>query len=217
MAAKGRANAGQRRKPRGHTVDPKALRQLKEDIVDRELLQLAFRLEIFEALRKNRELNTPFIALEALGAFAGAKAAGRTEKDLQSCWPEEWGTETITVPLSLLLALRDGWNDYKFAPPGKSLGEALKIEGGGQGRPPMRERLKTIDRDRALANAVESRYFQIEGAPDSMSLEDVFSEVAEAHGLSVETVKKAHSLHKHAIRQKLDYFGILKGVKTSRS
>lgn len=210
MAAKGRAKAGQRRKPRGPTVDPKALKQLKEDIVDRELLQLAFRLEVFESLRKNCELNTPFIALEALGAFAGAKAAGRTEKDLQSCWPEEWGTETITVPLSLLLALRDGWNDYKVAPPGKSLGEALKIEGGGQGSQPMKGRLKTIDRDRALANAVERRYLQLEGSPDSMTLAAVLSEVADAHGLSVETVEKAHDLHKHVIRDQLISLELLK-------
>ena len=120
MAVKGKANAGQRRKPRGRSVEPKALAELNEAVIDPELLRLARRFEIFEALRKDGVLNEPFIALEALGAFAGAKAAGRTETDLRSCWAEEWGQETITVPLSLVLAIRDGWSDYKTAPSGKN-------------------------------------------------------------------------------------------------
>ena len=211
MALKGTANAGQRRKPRGPVADPKAIKQLADDIIDPELLQLACRLEALEILRRKRTLNTPFIALEALGAFAGSKASGRTEKDLQNCWPKEWGTETLTVPLSLVLALRDGWTAYKAAPSGKSLGESLKIEGGGQGRHPMKERLKTIDRDIALANAVESKYLRIEGLPDAKSLEDVFSEVAEAHDLSIQKVKDAHTMHKHAIRHALEALGILRG------
>lgn len=215
MAVKGKANAGQRRKPRGRSVEPKALAELNEAVIDPELLRLARRFEIFEALRKDGVLNEPFIALEALGAFAGAKAAGRTETDLRSCWAEEWGPETITVPLSLVLAIRDGWGDYKTAPPGKNLGEALKIEGGGQGRRTMKDRLNAIDRDRGLANAVESKYLQIEGAPDSMTLEEALSEVAEERGLSFETVKTAHDLHKSAIRRELEEFGVLKRVKTS--
>lgn len=200
MTVRGRANAGQRRKPRGPTIDERALKKLKEDIVDRELFQLSYRLRALEALRQKREINTIFIALEALGAFAGAKTAGRTEIDLQSCWPEEWGTETITVPLPLLLALRDAWANYKAAHSGKSLGEAFQLEGGGQGRPPMKQRLETIDRAVVLANAVESRYLQIEGASDSLSLADVLAEVSEKNQLSVETVKKAHDLHKEIIR-----------------
>lgn len=211
MPLKGKANAGQRRKARGPTADPKAIKQTEYNIIDPELLQLACRLEEFENLRRERTLNTPFIALEALGAFAAAKASGRTEKDLRTCWPKEWGTETLNVPLSLVLALRDGWSAYKSAPPGKSLGESLKIEGGGQGRHPMKERLKSVDRDRALANAVESRYLQVEGLNDAMSLNDVFAEVAKAHGLSVEKVKHAHSSHKSAIRHALESLKILKG------
>jgi hypothetical protein len=217
MASKGSANAGQRRKPRGRTIDQNALKELKENIVDRELLRLAYRLEILEELRKARELNTPFIALEALGALAGGKKAGVSEEDLQSCWPKEWGDETITVPLSLVSALRDGWHDYKTAPSGKSLGEALKIEGGGQGRKPMKARLETIDRARKLARAVESRYLQIEGEPASMTLDDVVWEVANTHNVSFQMVKDAHNVHAKAIRRELEMLGVLKVVKTTRS
>jgi hypothetical protein len=143
--------------------------------------------------------------------------AGRTEKALQSCWPKDWGGETVTVPLSLLLALRDSWHDYKTAPCGKSLGEALKIEGGGQGNKPMKSRLKTIDRARALAREVECRYLQIEDKSDSLTQDEVLDEVANKQGASFQSVKDAHKAHVSAIRRELEALGIIKGVKTSRS
>lgn len=217
MASKGNANAGQKRKPRGRSVDPNALKELKENIVNRELFRLAYRLEILEELRKAHELNTPFIALEALGALAGGKVAGVSEEGLQSCWPEEWGDQTITVPLSLVLALRDGWHNYKTAPSGVSLGEALKIEGGRQGRKPMKAHLEKIDKARKLARAVESRYLQIEGTPDSMTLDDVVWEVANANDFSFQKVKDAYKVHAKAIRRELETLGVLKGVKITRS
>lgn len=199
-----------RRKPRGSQINEIALGDWKESVGDEELVRLSFRLETLEGLRKAGTLNTRFIALEALGALAGARHAGRTDEILKSCWPAEWGTETMTVPLSLLLALRDGWLDYMAAPPGKSLGEALKIEGGGQGRKPMKARLKAVDQTKELARAVEARYLQIEGAPDSMTLDDVFFEVA-AHDVSFQTVKDAHRAYGQAIRKELRSLGLLSG------
>lgn len=203
-----------RRKPRGPVVNREALEEWAESVVDTELVKLSFRFEALESLRKAGTLNTRFLALEALGALTSARQLGRTEENLRSCWPKDWGDETLSVPLSLLLALRDGWSDYKNAYSGKNFGEALKIEGGGQGAQPMKVTLANIDRARALANEVEARYLQIEGSQDTISQVDARAEVAEAHGVSLETVKKAHEAHAPNIRREMVALGLLKGPKT---
>ena len=71
MSKKREANAGKRRKSRAPVVTRDGLKQQKEVISDRELWQLNNRLEELERLRKAEVLNTPFIALEALGALSG--------------------------------------------------------------------------------------------------------------------------------------------------
>lgn len=206
-----------RRKPRGPMVDREALEEWKKGVADQELVSLSFRFEILETMREAGTLNTRFIALEALGALASARESGRPEEALRSCWPKDWGDNTLNVPLSLLLALRDGWTDYKNAYSGKSLGEALKIEGGGQGAQPMKVKLANIDRARALANAVEARYQQIEQELDAISLVEAYTEVAIAHGVSPDTVKNAHKDHAPSIRREMFALGLLKGEKTSGS
>jgi hypothetical protein len=197
------------RKPRGPIVNPKALEGWKEGSADKEIVRLSFRFKILEELMQAGDLNNRFVALEALGALAGARLADRTEKTLKTCWPESWGDETLSVPLSLLLALRDGWVDYKNAPSGKNLGEAFKIEGGGQGARPMKVKLENIDRARGLANQVEKRYLQIEGERGAKTLHKVLTEVASEKKLSFETVKMAHEAHKRDIRLEMAALGLL--------
>lgn len=206
-----------RRKPRGPMVDREALAEWKKGVADEEVVSLSFRLETLETMRKAGTLNTRFLALEALGALASARKSGRPEETLRSCWPKDWGDNTLNVPLSLLLALRDGWTDYKNAYSGKSLGEAFKIEGGGQGAQPMKVTLANIDRARALANAVEARYQQIEQELDAISLIEAYTEVAHAHGVSLDTVQNAHKAHAQSIRREMAALGLLKGPKTSGS
>jgi hypothetical protein len=206
-----------RRKPRGPLVSASEVKRVKADIKDREILRLAYRMEILEGLRKDGVLNMSFIALEALGALSGALLSGRTEAELQTTWPKEWGTEAITLPLALILALRDGWEGYRQAPTGRSLGEALRIEGGGQGSSLMKAKLATIDRARGLARQIESKYVEIEGDPNPMRLDDAIHEVALAHNVSFKTAKEAHKAHRNDIRDGLTDLELLKGVKPSRS
>jgi hypothetical protein len=206
-----------RRKPRAPAVSSDGLKDHKNAIEDRELWQLANRLEEFERLRKDKVLNTPFIALEALGALSGGLVSGRTEEQLRTAWPAEWGQDTITVPLSLLLALRDVWDNYKQASSGRTLGEAFQIEGGSQGKHPMKSKLATIDRARKLARKVEINYLQLEGDTNPMRIEDAIQTVADENEVSFVTVKEAYDDHKKHIRSSLEELGLLKGVKTSRS
>ena len=205
-----------KRKSRAPVVDQETLKKLKANIKDDELLQLAYRMEILEELRKTGTLNTPYIALEALGALSGGLLGGRTEDELQTTWPKAWGNEKITLPLALILALRDGWDNYRQAPTGQTLGEALQIEGGGQGRHPMKAKLATIDRARFLARKIEAIYQRVEGDPNPMHLKDAIFKVASENEVSFEMAEEAHKTHRDDIRNREIDLGILKGVKPSR-
>lgn len=205
------------RKPRPPIVSKGNLKEHSDAIGDPELWQLANRLEELERLRKAGDLNTPFIALEALGALSGGLVSGRPEDQLLSVWPEEWGRETMTAPLALILALRNAWSDYKTAPSGRTLGEAFQIEGGAQGKKPMKSRLAIIDRDRRLSREVEDVYLGAGLAEKPIRLSDAVQQVADANELGFETVKDAHDRHRKRLRNKLSELELLEGVKSSRS
>ena len=205
-----------RRKPRAPKVSKHGLSELKDSVIDRELFALSSRFELLEELRKNGDLNTPYIALEAFGAIAGGLVSGRNDEQLKQTWPKEWGEDTATVPLALLLALGSAWDNYRQAPTGKTLGEAFKIEGGSAGKHPMKTKLATIDRARRLANEVEIEYLASNAEGEQRRLEDAMQMVAEANKLSFQTVKDAHKEHRNPIRKILAELGILKGVETSK-
>ena len=211
MSKKNEANAGQKRKPRGPKLSVKGLQNYKDAMADEELLQLNNRLAILERLRKEGKLNEPYIALEALGSLSGGVVSGRTERQLRTVWPSEWGNEAITVPLKLLLVLSEVWVKYKQPENKLTLGEAFEIEGGGQGKHPMKSILATIDRDRHLANKVEFLYIKKEDDENPLRLEEAITEVADKEGLAFETVGQAHEKYKKYTRTTLTDVGVLKG------
>jgi len=203
MAKKGEASAGERRRPRAPTISEARLKQHKDAVGDRKLWQLANRLEELEKLRGDGVLNTPFIALEALGALSGGLISGRSQDQLQTAWHEDWGDETMTVPLALILAIREVWNDYKHSPSGRTLGEAFQIEGGSQGKQPMKSKLATIDRGRRLAREVERVYLALEHDELALRLEEAIQTVAVKNGVSFSTVENSHKAHRNHIRSAL--------------
>ena len=89
------------------------------------LVQLTSRLEELDIEHRDDKLPLTYIALDALGAFVGCRLEGYSDEELRATWPKNWGTEEISVPLVLLVALRDAWFDYKVAPIGKTLGESF--------------------------------------------------------------------------------------------
>ena len=216
MSKKNEPRPGERRKPRAPKVSVEGLSAAQEALYDQELLQLSYRMEAFEKLRKDGVLNTPFIALEALSALALGLASGRTQSELDTTWPKEWGTGTITVPLALLSAIQQCWMNYRDAPQGTTLGEEFKIEGGGQGSHPMKTKLAAIDRQMKLARRVEELYLS-ENVNGTLRLEDAIDRVAEESGAGVQTVKNAHAAHRNQINSGLTDLGILTEVSTSRS
>ena len=211
MSKKNEANAGQKRKPRGPKLSVTGLQNHKDAVADGELWQLNNRLEILERLRKEGKLNEPYIALEALGALSRGVDSGRTERQLRTVWPSEWGNETITVPLQLLLDLGKVWGEYRQPENKMTLGEAFEIEGGGRGKHPMKEKLATEIGYIRLANKVEILYIAIEGDENPLRLEEAIAEVAGKEGVGFETVKQAHQQYKDYLRTTLKDLKVLKG------
>lgn len=183
----------------------------QEKLGDIDLEQLSARLINLEKLRQDKLLNTPFIALEALSALAGAILAGKSEEELRNTWPGHWGDAAISVPLPLVLALREAWSSYRAQDSSQSLGEAFRIEGRGQGKTPMKNALSSLDAMRGNANHVEATYLASNAGEAGLSLEQVIEEISEVQGLSPVTVKKHHQEFKKEIRQKLANKGLLKG------
>ena len=211
MSKKNEANAGQKRKPRGPKLSVTGLQNYKDAVADGELWQLNNRLEILERLRKEEKLNTPFIALEALAALSEGVVSRRTERQLRTVWPSEWGNEAITVPLKLLLDLGKVWGEYRQPENKMTLGEAFEIEGGGRGKHPMKEKLATEIGYIRLANKVEILYIAIEGDENPLRLEEAIAEVADKEGVGFETVEQAHKKYKKYTRTTLTDVGVLKG------
>jgi hypothetical protein len=200
------------RKKRAPEIDPAAIVALKASIPDRDLAKLKSRLERFEELRKEKVLNTPFIALEALTAFVGGVLEGKSEQEMRETWPSEWGNTAMTVPAVLIKALAEAWMRYKEADQGVTLGEAFGIEGANnQGAHRMKSQLATRDRELKNANAVQVDYLASNTGATEKSLEEVFEDLAEACNLKAETVRKHYQRNAKSLRKRLKEKGIIKG------
>jgi len=168
------------------------------------LVQLTSRLEELDIEHRDGKLPSTYIALDALGAFVGCRLEGYSDEEWRATWPEIWGTEEISVPLVLLVALRDAWFDYKVAPIGKTLGESFHLEGlGARG---VKGRKQTRDKSKGLSNRVLNEYICAEG---EISLEDAIAIVAESQGVAFKTVEKAYQECGPETRKRLARFGII--------
>ena len=195
---------------RAPSVDPE---KLKEFLASRnELTTLAACLSQFEDLKKNGEMTTQHIALEAIAALLSARRT-HSEAVVQQVWPVEWGTASMQVPVALLAALANAWLEYRD---GSASDEMAKVFGlgrryKGQHNPISRQR--TRDRDRTLSNAVELEYIASVAEGAGKSLAACIDEVADRHGSNVDSVRKAHRSYAAGLREELFAAGVLIRVK----
>lgn len=162
--------------------------------------------EDFETLLRDGQLTTPFVAFEALGSIVGAYLEGFTYEEIRRTFPPSWGDESVTIPLPLLLALRDAWSDYIVAYSGQSMEEAFQIHAKGGGKRPQKTRLESLRKERHTANKVEIEYLC-----SDKSLNVIYQQVAIELGSTFETVKDHHKKHRDKIRDELKSLGILEG------
>ena len=82
----------------------------------------------------------------------------------------------------------DSWEKYKSE--GGPLGQAFGLE-GGQGKPPISDKLMQMLDERAIARWIWSRIQQTRAAGEKMRIEDVVQEAAEKFGKSDVTIRRA--------------------------
>ena len=203
------------RKKRTPTLDLDKLKETSSRTrAEEEVPKLKAYLSLLEEMKAEQKLNTPFISMEALARITTANIEGYNEEDVLATRPEAWGNETISVPLPLLIALRDAWDTYRSADGSVSLGESFHIEGKGQGKSKMKGRLEQRLKEHRITNAVEVAYLASGNAgeePDAISLETAIEQVAEAEELKADTVRKYHKKHSKYLRGEFKSKGLLKG------
>jgi hypothetical protein len=204
-------------KPKPPVLDIEQLRRFNAE--PSELKALRARLQQFETSRKAKEVPPTYIALDALSAFVRGRLDGHSDTELRETWPSEWGEQTITVPLALLAKLAQGWKIYTDPSNGATLGEAMKLEGGGQGSSPVKRLMQSKDRRRKLANAVISEYVAHGAAGQPISLEVAKNIVADSLGCGDALVNDAYRELGKGILQALEEAGVIGNIvgETSRS
>lgn len=194
------------------SIDKAALDAYK-DGNDPKLTALRNRFLQFEEQRTAKEMPTPQIALEAISALMGARLEGVSDDQLRACWPESWQAAEIRLPASLVLCLSQCWLEYTKDTPGRTFGEVLGIEGGGQGSQRTIKAQKKRDQDRRFAREVVQRYARVSQDGKPTRLDEAIEAVAEQNDKSFETVKNAYKKYGATMISDAEKTGILKGDK----
>ena len=133
-----------------------------------------------------------YLALEALWGIArevGVREnTGRLNPDQIDA---EWiiGPKTrLPVPWIWIRALSTAWERYMTED--GTLGHAFGLE-GGQGRPPINNRLAQMLDERAIARWTLSRVREARAAGEKIRIEDVIQEAAGKFGKSDVTIRRA--------------------------
>jgi len=197
-------------KGRPPKLDLEKLKLSKED-ADVNLEALKSRWEQYEKLRKNGEMPTSFIALEAMSVVAVAAEQGLSEEQIQSSFPEEWGRETFNIPVSFLNVIRDCWSRYRGSET-LLMGQAFGVENlKGQGSHPVKSKISTIDLHRKYARRVIQEYYVPDQQDNPLALIDVYANVAADLNVSIDTVKAAYLKYGPKIKAGLKEKGLILG------
>ena len=134
-----------------------------------------------------------YFGLEALWGIAkdvGVRSkSGRLD---QGQLDAEWIVDPkaqLPVPWIRIRALGTAWERYKTD--GGTVGHAFGLEGGGQGKAPVDDKLTQMLDERAIARWVWSHVQQTGAAGEKIRIEDVIQEAAEKFGKSDVTIRRA--------------------------
>ena len=144
-----------------------------------------------------------YFALEALWGIAndiGVRA--KSGKLDQSEVDPEWIIDPKSrLPVSWIWirALGTAWEQYQAN--GGTLGQAFGLE-GGQGKPPMNEKLAHMLDERAIARWIFSRVQEAKTTGEKIRIEDVVQDAAEKFGKSDVTIRRSWSRFGRRERQR---------------
>jgi hypothetical protein len=194
------------------TPDMETIRALNEALRADPVADFVFRLHWHaRTLLDDTELPKAAIALEMMQSTFSAFEGGFEHKDVADGYPiEAWQKDTVEIPRAWLRVLVEGWEKYKAASTGSTIGEALGIEGGGQGKQSTRERLRKLKRSIQLMICVQIEYFAERVERGRGSWERAMIVVAENEGVSEDTVKRACKKLLESSLSRADYLQLFK-------
>lgn len=145
-----------------------------------------------------------YFALEALWGIANdigmrAKSGRLDQAQLDPRWIIDPKTK-LPVPWMWTRALGTAWERYHTDD--GTLGQAFGLE-GGQGKPPISDKLTQMLNERAIARWIFSRIQEAKTAGKEIRIEDVVQEAAEKFGKSDVTIRRAWQRFGRRERQRL--------------
>lgn len=179
-------------KPKPIVIGPK-FRSQSGKVSDKEhkLLQMKHHLARLEKLGQDGEINEALIALETVAMTAGAKHEGISDEELRRTWPRSFGDEAVSIPFVVLMKLALGWKDYVDAGAGRTFGEVMGLEGGGQGKQPQKSKLEKVFRDAERVNSVMNEKLQADKSGHPISDREAIERASQKLGQPSDTIEKA--------------------------
>lgn len=202
------------RKP---TPDMEAVRAMREALSNDPKAE--FVLQLYNragTLLGDTDLAGAAIVFEMMQSASSAFEGGLTHEDIADGYPDiEWREDTVEIPRAWMRVLAEGWANYKSASTGSTLGEALGVEGGGQGKQPAREQLRRLNSGIRLSNRALVEYLNDRSEGGRGSWARAFVAVAEAEGTSEDTVERACKKYLKSKLSSVEYYQLLetKGAK----
>ena len=150
------------------------------------------------------------VALECILSAFSFLDDGKTHDEIKHAYPiEAWREDTVTVPAAWLRVIAEGWLKYRQAPSGKTFGEVMNLEGGGQGAPRLKAAVERLNRETRLSNLVLVEWL-VGNDGGKMSQAKAIERVAYEEDLSVETVRNAWRQRRDQKIERLVALGVLK-------
>jgi hypothetical protein len=119
-------------------------------------------------------------------------------------------TTMVEVPWWAVHALAEGWKLYLGAQTGRTIGECLKLEGGGQGKRPFKKLFDQRFERMMLALEVAFLIDQKADNGEKVSVEFAINQVADRFELSSDTVWKAWNKEKDRTKTSLKRYANLR-------
>ena len=157
---------------------------------------VAFVHYLYELTRSNpSRKQSSLSAFEAMEVIAGYWRFVSEKSKTNADWEPD-PEALVTIPFWVVDYLARTWVAYCHdAPKGQPFGEALGLEGGGQGKRPAREQWRKHFRDLRLAHEVWRTRTQAEQRGKHLTLENAFARVADERETTEEIVRHAWKKH----------------------
>ena len=152
------------------------------------------------AIAENSTRQMALSAFDALVMIGGYWRFVSPQRKADPDW-EPQAEAQVTVPWWIVDNLAQAWVAYLDAPPAKTFGETLGIEGGGQGKRRAKEAQMKKNRDLLLTLEVHKRRVEAKEGGQKLSLEKAYGSVAESTDTSVDIVRRAWRQHGHKLTE----------------